>query len=265
MTYRLEELERHGRAYGELRLAIAFSEGLEGESAKRVTTHGWDKTAPLADSEFGAALLRNRGATRNPAVVLRPSGLLGIDVDGPDGVALLKRIVPEGLPGTVAVATGKTDGYHLWFSRPAGASAVFVELGPKTISAPEGLKVKSGQYLIAPPAIHPAGGVYRFAEGRAPWETPILPLPGFLLERLISAERAGRKKRGATTGAVPEGGRHPHLLAIGGALVRVGASLDAIEAALLSENTAVCQPPKATDTVLTLARDLYARYSAKQT
>ncbi len=41
---RVELLEQHGRAYGKLRLAVAFTAGLEGDDAKRVTLAGWDRT-----------------------------------------------------------------------------------------------------------------------------------------------------------------------------------------------------------------------------
>ncbi len=131
---RAELLEQHGRAFGALRLAVAFTAGLDGDDAKRVTARGWDRTPRLADPEQGAAILRTRGERRNPAIVLRPSGLVGVDVDGPEGVELLRRLVPEGMPRTVAVETGKNAGYHLWYLAPDGGRSAFVELGPEGVT-----------------------------------------------------------------------------------------------------------------------------------
>ena len=39
-------LDRHGRAYGDLHLAIAFTDGIEGDDAKRVTRKGSRGTRP---------------------------------------------------------------------------------------------------------------------------------------------------------------------------------------------------------------------------
>ena len=45
MTTR-ELLERHGRAYGELHLAIAFTRTLRVENDEFKTVYGWKKTKP---------------------------------------------------------------------------------------------------------------------------------------------------------------------------------------------------------------------------
>jgi hypothetical protein len=256
---RLTELERHGHAYGELHLAVAFTEGLEGLSAKRVRSHGWDKTDPLPDGPYGAALLRGRGERRNPAIVLARSGMFGMDVDGPEGVRLLKQFAPEGLPLTVAVLTGREAGYHLWFLAPEGTSTVFVQLGA------EGVQTKTGQYLIAPPAIHSAGRVYRFAEGRAPWEIPMALMPLPILTRIEKASHAERERQTASDKPVTEGGRHDRLMRLGCAMRRRGACLEAVEAALLAENARMCLPPKDAAIVRELARDLHKRYGPEAT
>jgi hypothetical protein len=251
---RLDLLEHHGRVYGEMHLALAFSDGLQGEAAKRVRENGWNKTPRLPDGDFGAALVRNRGEKRNPAVVLAPSGLVGLDVDGVEGLRLLKQLVPEGLPLTVTVETGKESGFHFWFQPPEDATVAFVELGP------EGVTAKTNQYLLAPPARHPSGRVYRFAAGRAPWETPLAPLPLRVLNRLEQAAGAERQRRAVTEGPIAAGGRHDHLMRLGCAMRRRGASLPAVEAALLAENEARCKPPKPADVVIALAEDLHKRY-----
>ena len=251
---RAELLEQHGRAFGALRLAVAFTAGLDGDDAKRVTARGWDRTPRLADPEQGAAILRTRGERRNPAIVLRPSGLVGVDVDGPEGVELLRRLVPEGMPRTVAVETGKNAGYHLWYLAPDGGRSAFVELGP------EGVTTKAGQYIIAPPAVHPSGRVYRFADGRAPWELELAVLPLRLLERFERASHRERERRAVTVGPVTAGGRHDHLMRLGCAMRRRGAGEATIAAALVVENRDRCTPPKDERLVLDLAADIANRY-----
>ena len=253
---RRDTLEQHGRAYGNLRLAVTFTAGLDGDAAKAVTRTGWDKTRPLANAEQGAGLLAAGCEKRNPAVVLRPSGLVGVDVDGPGGVELLRRLVPEGMPRTVAVETGKDAGYHLWYRAPDGARSAFVELGP------EGVTAKANQYLVVPPAVHPSGRVYRFAAGRAPWEIELVTLPLALLERLERAARVGRGRQAATPGPIAAGGRHDHLMRLGCAMRRRGAGEATIAAALLVENRDRCQPPKGEELVRELARDIATRYPA---
>lgn len=255
MSTRVDTLAKHGFVYGELHLAIAFTDGMEGEDAKRVTSKGWDRTEPLPDGPFGAALLRGRGEKRNPAVVLRPSGLIGIDVDGKEGLDHLRRIVPHGVPRTVTVETGKDPGFHLWFRAPGeNVNIVFVELGP------EGIKPKTGQYLVCPPAVHPSGRVYRFAEGRAPWDIAPAVLPAAVLERFEKAARAERQRHAAATGPIHAGGRHDHLMRLACAMRRRGACLEAVEAALLAENMQRCSPPKPDSIVRTLAADITTRY-----
>jgi hypothetical protein len=248
------ELEQHGRCYGELRLAITFTAGLHGEDAKRVTARGWDKTRPLAHPEQGAAILRTRGQHANPAIVLRPSRMVGVDIDGPSGIALAKRYVPEGLPRTVTVETGKDSGFHVWYRAPEGPSTAFVELGASGVTA------KRNQYMVGPPAIHPSGRVYRFAEGRAPWEQKLAVLPLELLELLERAAHGARERRTITTGPIAAGGRHDHLMRLGCAMRRHGCGETTISAALLAENLDRCRPAQDEKLVLALARDIATRY-----
>lgn len=239
---RLADLERHGRAYGELHLALAFTDGIGGDDAKRITRKGWPATTQLADGDFGAALFKGRGENRNPAVVLGASGLIGVDVDGPEGVTLLLELLRlQRLPRTVTVTTGK--GYHCWFRPPAAAVAAKIELGP------EGLEIAKDGYLVCPPALHPSGRIYRFAEGRAPWDIAPAELPRELLDVFLAHAKRDRVGAIASTGPITEGGRH-----------RVGAEEESIVAALLIENERRCTPPKDERVVRALAHDMATRY-----
>jgi len=256
---RAELLEQHGRAYGELRLAITFTEANAGDpQAKRVTAKGWPATRPLADGDYGAALLKSRGTGRNPAVVLGASGLVGIDVDGTAGIRLLHELHPARLPRTVTVETGRASGFHLWYRRPArltGSSKI--ELGEA------GVEISKDGYLIAPPGVHHTGRVYRFAEGLAPWEFPPAVLAFEHLHPFLAYANRDRKRAVAAAGPIAAGGRHRHLRRIAGAMCRVGALEQAIVAALLIENEARCCPPKEERLVRELARDMHARYAPK--
>ena len=226
---RAELLERHGRAYGGLRLAVAFTAGLEGDAAKRVTSRGWDKTRPLADPDQGAALLRHRGEHRNPAIVLRPSGLVGIDVDGPEGLELLRRIVPEGLPRTAAVETGKQAGYHLHYLAPEGSRSAFVELGP------EGVTVKGEPVPRRAAERSPLGPCLSVRRRPRAVGLELATLPLALLVRLERAAHSEREQRAVTVGPITAGGRHDHLMRLGCAIRRRGAGEATIAAALLGE------------------------------
>jgi hypothetical protein len=245
---RRELLERHGRVYGELGLAIDFTDGITGEAAKQNTV-GWKRTLPLPHAARGAALLTSR-LNRNPIVVLGASGLIGIDVDGKDGRALVRRLGLE-LPTTVTVVSGREDGgTHLWYRRPEGVpvGVVKVQLAAKVTISADG-------YLVVPPARHPDGRTYAFLEGREPWTIPIAELPAETVVALSRADRTAASKRRRATGPVPPGDRHEHLRQISWSMRRYsGASEEAIVAALLTENELRCDPPKAERLVEALAK-----------
>lgn len=252
---RLPLLEAHGRAYGRLRLAIAWTDGLEGAAAKEA--RNWQKNPTvLANEEHGAGLFR-RGLKRNPVVALAASNLIGIDIDGEHGRALLRRLLPGGLPTTVAVVSGREDGgHHLYYRPPARAQPAKIEFSGN------GLTLSRDGYLVLPPALHgETGRAYAFAEGCAPWERPITELPAAIEESLRSHNQdVDRAERGDDTSPVSEGRRHRHLLRLGAAMRRVGAGEPSILAALEAENMARCSPPKDDQHVRELAEDIVRRW-----
>jgi hypothetical protein len=256
-----EELERHGYCYGELHLAVPFTRGQRLEDDEYKTVYNWQSVPPLPDGPFGAALLAGR-PDRNVAVSLRRSGLLGVDIDGAAGRDLVRELVPQGLPPTVAVATGRADGgVHGWYWAPDGAAKVKIQFAAKLTLSADG-------YLIAPPSWHAeAQARYVFVDGRAPWGCEIAPFPARLLEQLgLYGRDLDEANRADDESPLTPGDRHPHLLRIGGAMRRVGAGEPAIAAALLSENERRCRPPKTEAQVRALARDIAKRYppGAKQ-
>ena len=89
----------------------------------------------------------------------KESNLVILDVDGPEGEALLEEIQRQNgpTPRTAEVTTGK--GRHLWFSYPKNISRV------RSV-APKGLKLDTradGGYVVAPPSVHASGRRYAFA------------------------------------------------------------------------------------------------------
>jgi hypothetical protein len=253
-----EERERHGRCYGELHLAIAFTVGIDAAGDAFKVAKGWAGTKPLPTGDYGAALLAGRGEYRNAVAVLRNSRLIGFDIDGEEGARLRRELVPEGLPRTVAVRSGRPGGMHLWY-RPPTNGPVRHKIEFKS----DGCLVASANgYLLVPPSLHASSGaLYRFVNGHAPWETEIAVLPEQLLRRLVARVRSDDEaERRDDKTALEPGQRHRHLLRIGCAMRRAGAGEPAIKAALLSENMRRCNPPKDERLVIALARDIADRY-----
>ncbi len=245
-----EHLEQFGRVYGELGLAVNFTDGIAGEDAKRCTARGWPKTAKLPDGDFGASYLRGRSGRRNPVVVLGASHLIGIDLDGAAGKELLLSL-PVLFPPTVTVVSGRPDGgRHLWYRRPEGAPARLVK-----VQLTDRVTVAADGYLVCPPALHPSGRRYEFAAGLDPWTTEIAELPLETAETLDGADRGRSGRQRHFSGPISEGDRHEHLRQISWAMRRYsGASLEAITEALLTENRTRCTPPKREQLVVALSQ-----------
>jgi hypothetical protein len=96
---------------------------------------------------------------------------VAIDVDprhgGIETLAALEREIGV-LPRTVETKTGGPDGgKHLVFRAPEGARFVG-QLG-------RGLDVRHNAYVVAPPSVHPHGGLYRWEN--SPFDTEIANLP----------------------------------------------------------------------------------------
>jgi hypothetical protein len=116
-----------------------------------------------------------------------PVSVLVLDVDprhgGSDTLASLTT--KQGpLPQTVTATTGaKEAGQHYYFACPA-------ELEITNKSPAPGLDIKGhgDGYLVAPPSVHPDGGSYRWAKGRAPGEIAMAQAPRWLLD-LVSTQK----------------------------------------------------------------------------
>jgi hypothetical protein len=112
------------------------------------------------------------------------SSLLVVDVDPRSGGDETLRTLERShgpLPLTPRVLT-PGGGQHFYFEFP-NATPTRGTLG-------EGLDVKaSGGFVVAPPSVHPNGGVYRWDLGALPSETPLVEPPAWLLECAIGSVR----------------------------------------------------------------------------
>jgi len=96
------------------------------------------------------------------------SGLVVLDIDGPEGEAEIKR--RGGLPETPTVTTGK--GRHIYFRHPGGTIRNFARRLP-------GLDLRGdGGYVVAPPSVHESGRRYEWEI--KPSQVDLADLPDWL-------------------------------------------------------------------------------------
>lgn len=116
------------------------------------------------------------------------SNCVVIDVDGPEGEALLKKFEKENgpLPETLTARSGSGRGRHLYFEHPGGHVKTYANTTDK-------IDVKGdGGYCVAPPSLHKSGGRYEFIN-----EVEMAPMPEGLLKFLAKAERAAKAREKA--------------------------------------------------------------------
>lgn len=240
-------LEEYGRFYGDQRFAVTFTAANQGDEAKRVRGP-WDRTGRLADGAFGEALIANRGKTRNPAIVLRPSELIVLECDTE---ADLERIRELSLPETLTVTSSKPYKQHFYF-RPDPA----MEMLPYVAFRFESGKITAdtGRYFLAPPSIHPSGAIYSFLPGHGPGETEIAVLAEPLYRQIAEQARRESAQQRASIQIDPEakireGNRRDYIFRYACMQRRWGLSEQQIIEASLAFNHDRCEPPLTRDQV----------------
>ena len=173
-----------------------------------------------------------------------PSGIVVLDIDPRhDGDETLKTLEAElgPLPQAPTAISGG-GGRHLFFRCPpvpVRTDSSGERLGP-------GVDVLStGSIVIVPPSRHVSGKRYVWAEGKDPECISPSDLPQSWLVRLredAADEALGAEERSAAD-LITEGRRNTHLTSVGGALQRIGATREAISAALNAENSTRISPP----------------------
>jgi Bifunctional DNA primase/polymerase, N-terminal/Primase C terminal 1 (PriCT-1) len=186
----------------------------------------------------------------------RPSGVIVVDVDGPEAVEEAKRL---GLTSGYIVRSGRErDGFHIYFQVPGG---VEVKGGPFG----EHLRLQAdGQYVCAPGSMHPSGRRYKVVKGGEP--SPAPPQILSKAEKAREKPRPPHKARGAVSidlSGPPiiahQPGRNLELTSIGGRLHDGSRSLEELTRDLAEINEARCQPPLGLEEVKKIARSIHGR------
>jgi len=208
--------------------------GLKDASTNESTIRGWWERWPNA----------NVGVLTG-----RASGLVVLDVDprhgGEQSLAELEDQFGL-LPCTLIVRTGG-GGRHLYFTHTGG-------LIRSRAGFRGGLDFKSdGGSVVAPPSRHASGNQYVVL---TPGVLPAL-IPVWLFELVGSAPPVSAGGRSEPSDPKHrEGQRNSVLTSIAGSMRRRGMSAEAIEAGLLAENSARCDPPLADEEVRSIARSV---------
>jgi putative DNA primase/helicase len=173
------------------------------------------------------------------------SGVLVLDIDGPEGEAELRK---HGHPATPMVRSA-SGGMHLYFKHPEHHVRTGIRVAP-------GLDVKaSGGYVVAPPSIGENGKPYEWII--SPQDEELADPPGWLMSLL---ERERPKGSAPPVGErIPPGKRNDVLASLAGSMRRRGMGEAEILAAIRVANEQRCQPPLAAEEVEKIAASV-ARY-----
>lgn len=197
--------------------------------------------------------------TANIGVVCGASGLLVVDVDGPEGERSLSELEAElgALPATVEVISGQ--GRHLYYKHPGGHIKNQAGLWGK---AKIDLRADGG-YVVAPPSAHYLGHRYAWREGHGPEDIAVAELPEdwmIKLTRQIEDEHTPSPIEPTTTGDT----RCIMLRGRAAALKANGASEAEILSTLAGINARECNPPLDIPTVADIAAKAFAAQPGSQ-
>lgn len=173
------------------------------------------------------------------------SGIIVLDVDGPEGRASLQELkdlhILEKMPRTPVSATGK--GFHYIFRHPGGDLRNFARRLP-------GLDFRGdGGYIIAPPSIHPSGRAYEWKV--SPDEQDPADPPDWLMDIILGRDFVvGGKQHGnrpkvdtnLVLSGIPEGERDVTIFRYACRLRTQGLSYEEAEILILQAADR-CNPP----------------------
>lgn len=161
------------------------------------------------------------------------SGIIVLDVDGPEGRASLEG---KDLPPTTCTTTG-SGGAHYIFKHPGGEVRNFARRLP-------GLDLRGdGGYIVAPPSVHPSGGIYEW--GLPPEMEQPRWAPAWLkdlLEVKATANDGARVDPGKVLAGIPEGSRDTEIFKYAASLRARGMKREEAEILVL-QAAAACSPP----------------------
>jgi hypothetical protein len=167
------------------------------------------------------------------------SGVVVVDVDGPEGRASLAAL--EGkecpFPQTLTVQTGRENGgSHFYYRLREGVDVPnnnSGKIGPK-------IDVKSiGGYVVVPGSVHATGKQYRFVDP----SVPLAELPEWIVERLKGRPPKSEQQQVSGEQKIVKGKRHDTLRDFGWKMLRAGMCAEAVIKALHEVNANQCDPP----------------------
>ncbi|TDA70639.1 MAG: DNA primase [Clostridia bacterium] len=162
------------------------------------------------------------------------SGLVVVDVDGPEGEAALRG---KHLPPTPCATTGK--GKHYYFAHPGGQVPNAVRLLP-------GVDLRAdGGFVVAPPSRHASGRRYEWVDCLSIAEVPLAPCPAWLLDLVRQPHPSEEKPKLdplRVLAGVPEGERDNTLFRYACRLRQQGLTKEEATRLVL-EAAKNCKPP----------------------
>jgi hypothetical protein len=218
--------------------------------------HHWKEHQDRAATEQEIRGWWARLPNSNLGLALGPvSGLIRVDVEGATGEAELLRCSGGDVPATLQFTSGKGRG--LLYGIPPGIELCTTA---KPLAVGEELRLQGkGAQTVLPPSRHKSGRRYEWVEGRGPDDIDPAPAPGWIID-LMRADRPHQRNGKALPLAegeiIPEGKRDDTLTSMAGTMRRGGFSKEAIEAALLVENSQRCEPPLPDQQVAKIARSI---------
>lgn len=133
--------------------------------------------------------------TNNPSanigIATGTSGLVVVDVDGPEGQVLLKQVSGGDIPWTYAVKTGREGGFHLYY---LGTDV------PSTQDRGDHLDIRGTTgYVLSEGSIHPNGTEYEAVADR-----PMVHRPEWIRPWVGGRTAAGKGSKGSKASASSE-------------------------------------------------------------
>lgn len=190
------------------------------------------------------------------------SGLVALDLDGPNAVALL-RDAKVSLPRTAAVQTAR--GYHAIYAHPGYEVPNRVKLlsdGEKS-----GVDVRGdGGYVVAPPSVHGSGWVYQWVVKP---EEGIAPLPAGVAGLLSRQSNGDAEAHDATWfdqawQGIPDGQRNDTAARLAGYWLHVTTGNEEATYRAMEAWAMRCQPPMDVKELRATIRSVSRREAAKQ-
>ncbi|MPZ47256.1 MAG: AAA family ATPase [Betaproteobacteria bacterium] len=232
--------------------------------SKAPTTPGWQTRERCVLAEDAARRV-NGGNLGLAHAYCMPSPTCALDIDDYDSadVWLRERGIDLGAllaaDDAVQIRSGRPGRAKLLYRLPRALATVKPEGSGLELrcASRDGATVQD----VLPPSMHPeTQQPYTWAGAGSYDAIPTIPAALLVLWRtLIDTPRARTWQRTDDGARIIAGGRNAALTSMAGSMRRRGMSPEAIEAALLAENSTRCEPPLVDDEVRSIARSV-ARY-----